>query len=131
MEPDRPFSYRFILFLIFSVLLAACSAAETESKPTLSPLETQGRGVFQSFCSRCHGTSGDTVIVGPSLAGVATRAGGRVEGLDAEGYIRQSILTPNAYVVEGFPRDIMPGNFETELTAEKLDAVVAFLLTLE
>lgn len=131
MSLNRPLSFRWILVLILSAVLAACSAAGAETKPTLSPLATQGRGVFQSFCSRCHGTSGETVIVGPSLAGVATRAGGRVEGLDAEGYIRQSILTPNAYVVEGFPQDIMPGNFETELTAEKLDAVVAYLLTLE
>jgi hypothetical protein len=71
------------------------------------------------------------VIVGPSLAGVAVRAATRIKGLDAEAYIRNSIEVPNAYVVEGFPASIMPGDLKEQLPPEDIDAVVAFLLTLK
>jgi len=70
------------------------------------------------------------VVVGPSLAGIATRGGSRIEGLDAAAYIRASIMTPDAYVVEGFPEGIMPADFKEHLSPEDLEAVVAFLLTL-
>ncbi len=87
--------------------------------------------MFDAYCSRCHGTSGETVIVGPSLAGIATRGSERIEGMDAQAYIRNSILDPSAYTVAGFPEGVMPGTLKDELTAEQLDAVVAYLLTLK
>jgi hypothetical protein len=70
------------------------------------------------------------VIVGPSLGGIASTAGSRVEGLDAQQYIEQSLLTPDAYVVEGYT-DLMPKDFGRKLSGEELDAVVSYLLTLE
>ncbi len=51
--------------------------------------------------------------------------------MDAPAYIRDSIINSTAYTVEGFPEGLMPTDFEDQLTAEDLDAVVAFLLTLE
>ena len=112
------------------LLLGACSSFVPPPTPTRSPLENRGRAVFESYCARCHGTVGETVIVGPSLAGVATRAETRVAGQDAETYIRTSILDPGAYTVEGFPVETMPRTFRDELAPEDLDAVVAYLLTL-
>jgi hypothetical protein len=47
------------------------------------------------------------VIVGPSLANVASRASEHKPGLSAEEYIRESILDPNAYIVEGFSDGMM------------------------
>ncbi len=82
-------------------------------------------------CHICHSLQPNTVIVGPSLAGIATRAASRVPGMSAEEYIRQSILQPNAYVVPGFPAGVMPSNFSELLTAEQLDDLIAFLLTLK
>ena len=87
--------------------------------------------MFDSFCSRCHGRSGDTVIVGPSLAGIATQGGNRIEGMDAPTYIRDSILSPGAYVVEGFAEGLMPDNLKDQLSPQDVDAVVAYLLTLK
>ena len=69
-------------------------------------------------------------MIGPSLAGVATRAGSRMAGYDARGYIEHSILFPRDYIVDGFT-DTMPTNFGKELTSEELDAVISFLLTLK
>ena len=117
--------------ILLSFSLAACSALKPPATPTPSPLVAQGRKVFLANCSRCHGTNSDTVIVGPSLAGVATRAATRREGFDAPAYIRDSILNPGAYTVEGFPEGIMPPDISSQLTAEDLDAVIAYLLTLQ
>jgi cytochrome c2 len=113
------------------VVLSACSDLSAMAPPTLSPQAVQGRAVFESYCQRCHETTAEIVVVGPSLAGVASRAGGRIVGMDAEAYIRNSIEEPGAYTVEGFAEGLMPATLKDELTAEKLDAVVAYLLTLE
>ena len=82
-------------------------------------------------CRVCHSLEPDVRLVGPSFAGVATRAETRIPGLSAEEYIRQSILDPNAYVVEEFPAGQMLQNFDEILTDEQLDDIVAFLLTLK
>ncbi len=122
---------RLVVFVCLTVCLAACSSLLPPPTPTRSPLEQKGRAVFETYCSRCHGTASDTVIVGPSLAGVASRAGSRVPGQDAETYLRDSILIPTAYTVEGFPEGIMPPTLSDQLSAEDLEAVVAYLLTLK
>jgi hypothetical protein len=66
--------------------------------------------------------------VGPSLDGIGTRAASAVEGLDAASYIEQSVLDPEAHIVEGFPSGVMPPNFGERLTAEELQALVDYLL---
>ena len=70
------------------------------------------------------------MIVGPSLAGIAERAPTRVDGLTAQEYVEISIVRPDAYLVEGFD-DVMPANLGKKLTGDELDALVAYLLTLE
>jgi cytochrome c2 len=82
-------------------------------------------------CRICHSLDPGVVLVGPSFDGVATRAANRVPGLSAEEYLRQSILEPDAYVVEGFPKGQMLQNFGELLTEEDIDNLIAFLLTLE
>lgn len=82
-------------------------------------------------CRICHSLQPGVVIVGPSLAGIATRAATRVPGMSAEEYIRQSILEPDAYVVPGFPAGQMVQNLGEILTPEQIDDLVAFLMTLK
>jgi len=120
-----------ILALLFMSVLSACGNLAAMAPPTLSPQAAQGRAQFEKYCSRCHGTVGDTIIVGPSLAGVASRAGNRIAGMDAQAYIRSSIEEPGAYTVEGFPEGIMPPNFKEQIPPENLDMIVAYLLTLK
>ncbi|MFN8531584.1 MAG: c-type cytochrome [Anaerolineae bacterium] len=81
-------------------------------------------------CSTCHSLEPGAVVVGPSLSGVASRAGSRISGLSAEAYLRQSILTPGAYVVSGFP-DAMARNLGDVLDSDQLNQIIAFLLTLD
>ena len=113
---------------------------DVESPPTTPPDDSSegdtggsdGERVFNSAspitCTTCHSLDG-TVGLGPSLQGISERAATRISGLGAEEYIRQSILDTNAYIVEGFPESLMPVTFSETLSAEELDAVVAFLMT--
>jgi len=121
-----------IPFLTLAILLlAACSSASrVPPTPTMDAQQRLGRSIFDLRCAQCHATVPDTVVIGPSLYGIAARAGTRIEGMDAEAYIERSILQPDYYVVEGFP-NTMPTNFGKELTSEELNGVVAYLMTLK
>ena len=79
-------------------------------------------------CSTCHSIDGTTGL-GPSLQGIATTAETRMPGLSAGEYITQSIMDPNAFVVDGFPSGLMPQNFAETLTTQDIANVVVFLLS--
>ncbi len=83
-----------------------------------------------AHCGACHSTAADTVIVGPSLAGIAARGGERIDGLDARTYVYSSILRPGDFLVPGFT-DLMPHDLAKKLTGEELDHVVAYVLALD
>jgi mono/diheme cytochrome c family protein len=123
----------------FIMNFEAYALGEVPTPEPLIPLadestpEGRGRVVFvTSGCNACHAISGlSSGAVGPTLDGLAGRAGETVADLDAEEYIRQSIIDPSAHVVEGFADGLMPQTFGETLTQEQLDDLVAFLLTLE
>ena len=116
---------------VTAILLAACSTtSEASTTPTLDAAQQAGQAVFQLRCAQCHTLTPDTIVIGPSLAGIATRAGTRLEGYSAQEYIESSILFPKDYIVEGFS-DTMPTNFGKDLTSDELSAVVAYLMTLK
>ncbi len=123
-----------ILLILCLFFLAACGGtavtAATPPPPTLSPQAQLGKQVFARVCGACHSTTPDTIIVGPSLAGIASRAGSRVDGQDSTTYLLTSIMQPDAYMVEGF-EGLMPTSLSKQLTGEEIDSVVAYLQTLE
>lgn len=80
-------------------------------------------------CSACHSLQPGVRIVGPSLAGVATRAVTRRAGYSAPLYLYESVTRPSAYVVAGFPDGLMPKDFKQRLKPQELADVIAFLLT--
>jgi cytochrome c oxidase subunit 2 len=90
-----------------------------------------GKEVFTANgCGGCHqladaGSSGTT---GPSLDELAQSAEENGGGKSPEEYVRESIVEPNAVVVEGFPEGTMPQNFGKDLTPEQIDALVKYLL---
>jgi hypothetical protein len=51
--------------------------------------------------------------------------------MDTEGYIRNSILDPDGYTVEGYPEGTMPISLMDDLAEEELEAVIAYLMTLK
>lgn len=122
-------NYKIFLMIFSAMILAACSGAGG-SGPTLTPIEQQGQAVYTLRCAQCHALAPDTVVIGPSLAGIATRAASRVPGYDTQTYLETSILIPEDYLVEGFA-NTMPTNFGKELTSEEFSALVAYLMTLK
>ena len=91
----------------------------------------RGRYLFSNapaICSTCHSLQPNVVIVGPSLAGVASRAGSRVDGMSADEYLRNSIVHPSAFIVPGF-QDVMQKNFGDVLTSDQINDLIAFLKT--
>jgi mono/diheme cytochrome c family protein len=97
-----------------------------------------GQKLFASQgCAACHSLKPDEKLVGPSLAGIAMRAGDRIKAADykakattGELYIRESIVQPGAYVIPGFPDGVMPQDFgKVKLSAQDLADLIAFLLT--
>ncbi len=91
-----------------------------------APGSVEGETVFLTKgCTGCHSRAGVSEgFVGPDLTALADRAGDRVEGLTAEEYVRQSVLDPQAYIVDGYgpQMPVLPVD-----TAE-LDALVEYLL---
>jgi nitric oxide reductase subunit C len=81
-------------------------------------------------CATCHSLEPDVIIVGPSLAGVATRAQTRVADQNAEAYLRTSILHPGDFIVPGF-NNVMAQNLGDVLSADQINNIIAFLQTLE
>jgi nitric oxide reductase subunit C len=133
IQQDNLTMRHWLLFIAAFMLLSTCGGGSSSSvtpAATLDLIAAEGMKVFNQDCAACHALTPDTIIVGPSLAGVAGRAASRMLDLDAKQYLELSILKPEAYVVKGFS-DMMPKDFGKKLTGEQLDALVAFLMTLK
>jgi len=92
-----------------------------------------GREIFTSAgCNACH-TLADadaTASVGPDLDELAQVAEDRSPDLNAEEYVRESIVDPPAIAVKGYDGTTMPGGYEDQLTPEEIDTLVTYLLGL-
>ena len=108
------------IVILVASLAAACSGTATGSA-------VRGRMVFTEHCSNCHSLDPGVVIVGPSLAGVSSRANS--QGSEPRDYLEQAILSPAAEIVTGYS-NLMPADFERKLAPSDLEALLAFLLTL-
>ena len=106
---------------------------------------SRGAKLYETLpCGSCHDIShpwpgGD---ICPNLGNIATEAARIVRqsdyhgrATDAAGYIRESIVDPNAYVVAGPSyrqpdgQSVMPKTFGQTLSPTDLDDLVAFLMT--
>jgi len=123
-----------LTLVLESLLLAACGGGDGASADSVDAGEQlfkQSTIGTTAGCKTCHSLEPGAVIVGPSLAGIATRAGNMVSGVSAEDYLRQSILEPDAYLVEGYPASVMPKVWGEHLSEEQVNGLVEYLLTLE
>jgi cytochrome c2 len=102
--------------------------AAVDALPAGDALRGQAEFKLQP-CAPCHSLKPDERIVGPSLAGVATRAATRKPGYSESLYLYESIVKPSAYVVPGFPDGVMPATFGQTITSQKQADLIAFLLT--
>ncbi|MCB0154815.1 MAG: c-type cytochrome [Anaerolineae bacterium] len=83
--------------------------------------EERGKNLFevQLGCVGCHMIDGSGGQTGPELTNVIAEKG--------EDYVHQSIINPNAVIVEGYSANIMPQNFGDRLSDENLSDLIAYL----
>jgi len=85
-------------------------------------------------CRVCHviGAAGNS-LAGPSLNGLAERIETYGLSQSAEAYVHASLVNPAAYLPDSCPTgqcaNVMP-SYATRLSADELNALVAFLLSL-
>jgi cytochrome c oxidase subunit II len=84
-------------------------------------------------CTACHSIDGSEVI-GPTWQGLAGRSVTLTDGSTVtadDDYLHESIVSPNAKVVEGFDPGIMPQDFGTRLSEDEIQALIAYIKTLQ
>lgn len=116
----------------FVKTLGKCVGTPEECSP-----EKWGESLFvKNACSTCHGTDGSGMLggsksPGPKLAGIYNMSQPIVGGpavVADENYLRESILRPNAKIVEGYATVQMPAFVMKD---DQLDAVIAYLKSLK
>lgn len=112
--------------------------ASTEA-PVAAPVsngasEDEGMTLAQEQgCLGCHTTDGRELI-GPTWKGLF----GKEEKLDDgttvtvdDAYLRESILDPNAKIVERFVDNIMPRDFRDRLSDQQIEAIIEYIKTVK
>jgi mono/diheme cytochrome c family protein len=129
---------RLALIVVLGALVAGCGGEETVS-PTAETVEGQqpapqpqaqgnaaaGKAVFSSKgCTGCHTftPAGSSSQTGPDLNKLSEYAKDADQPLDE--FTRESIVSPDAYIEEGFPEGVMPPWSGTD---KELADLVAFL----
>ena len=78
-------------------------------------------------CIGCHSLEKDKRLVGPSLYGVWGRAATRKPNYGASEYIYESIVLPNAFVVDTYQSGLMPQTFAKQLKPQDIADILAWL----
>ena len=99
-----------------------------------STTSAAGKALFTANgCNSCHtlADANATGTVGPNLNNLVANANkyGKQLGENPEQYVTQSIKDPGAFTVPGFPKGVMPATFGQSLTAQQLDTLVKYLLS--
>jgi mono/diheme cytochrome c family protein len=85
----------------------------------------------KGLCFTCHTVGKSGSLRFPDLAGIATRAGTRVEGLGALQYMAHSIYRPDEFIVPGFNPGMPKINKPPiALNDQEILAVIAYLQSL-
>lgn len=133
--PLREDQVRNLATYILNWEATALGDVELAELPTPSAEEAtdplvHGEEIFVgSGCSGCHTIEGiSSGQVGPNLTQIGEIAATRQDGVSAEDYIRESILNPNNFVVDGYPSNVMPQNYGDQFSSRELDDLVEFLL---
>src|SRR5262252_1144456 len=130
----------FALVVMGTYTYYANSIPQIQSKPpvelsleggnvTPEQLVKAGEEIFKTkgTCEICH-RIGQKGTRAPDLAGIGARAAKTKPGMSAKAYIIESLLQPDAYIVEGYP-PIMPAIDKPPiaLNRSELWALTAFL----
>ncbi len=126
-QRDLPKHLRFSsICLMIIAVISGCH--QTEPPDSI----TEGQRIYTIYCSGCHSLdpAGPTVL-GPPLAGIGTRAANNSEGLSATEWLRREIINPDAVVAPGYTAGLMPRTYGTDFRPAQLEALIAYLASLE
>lgn len=130
-----------IVLVIGALTLAACGGGGASG-----PDANRGKALYEQStigsasapgCVTCHTLDG-TTLVGPSHKGLATRAAEIIAGSEYTGsattvaeYLKESIISPDAFIEKGFTPGVMYQNYGTELSEQEINDLVAYMETLK
>ncbi|HHT9125536.1 MAG TPA: c-type cytochrome [Candidatus Brocadiia bacterium] len=101
---------------------------------TVEGLTEAGKSIFEreNSCLTCHSLGEDPKARCPNMIGVGERASQRKPGMSAAEYFMESVYSPDAFVVEGYPKGQMkPVNRPpASLNDDEIVAVTAYLYSL-
>jgi cytochrome c553 len=123
--------------LLILLLLAACGATGAAAGDPVN-----GKKLFDGevpladasapACATCHSIEpGLDIGSGQSLSNIGNRAGTTVPNQTAAEYLRTSIASPDAYLAGGYQEGIMYRGYAQALTAQQINDLVAYMLTLK
>jgi mono/diheme cytochrome c family protein len=130
---------RALIVVACGLVLAGCSGGKTVSPapqtvvgtipttPAATGSPAGGKQVFTAQgCGSCHTftPAGSAGTVGPNLGHLAADA--QKAGQPLPDYVKTSITDPNAYIVPGFPKGVMPTTYSS-LSDQQIADLVAFL----
>ena len=128
-----------LLALALNAAAAGCTPGEPRGDPA------RGRALYNQTtvagapgCINCHGTSEENEKLGPPHNGIATRAEQTIrsdeyqgDADDIAGYLRESIVRPNRYVLESYQPGVMVQDYGERMSDQQIADLVAYLLTLK
>jgi len=98
----------------------------TDGLPVGDP--ERGAQLFNtSGCVGCHSQKKGERLVGPSFYNLWDIAATRVPGMGAREYLYQSIVDPNAYIVEGYQAGLMQQNYAALLSPQQMADILAWI----
>lgn len=116
---------------ILCLMLFACTPKVDDALLGQQIFEKTHLGESKSMgCIVCHAINPGENSVGPSLKGLGSRAGETIPGVTAREYLYESIVNPDAYVVEGYLPAIMDSKYSKTLNEQQINSLVNYLLTL-
>jgi len=98
----------------------------TDGLPKGDP-ESGARLFNTAGCVGCHSQKKGERMVGPSFYNLWDIAATRVPGMGAREYLYQSIVDPNAYVVEGYQPGLMQQNYAALLSPQQMADILAWI----
>ena len=121
------------------VVITACSPASPADDPE------EGRRLYMQQtidgapgCITCHSPDPEVGRIGPSHDDIISRTRETLaspeytgSAKDVEGYLRESILEPDAFIRAGYPSGTMPQDYDEILSDQQVADLIAYIKTLD
>jgi len=112
---------------------ATAPAAPSSATQAAADTAAEGQQLAEQYgCLACHATD-STSKVGPGWGGIygtTTQLEGGGTALIDDAYLSESITEPDAAIVAGYPKGVMP-SYANVLAQGEVDAIVAYIRSLE